>query len=384
MSDSTTNGLRQPETEAELPRRFGSFTLLSRIAEGKRGDVYAALRPVEADRFCALKILPAWTAGRKEIVGPLRAEAPRVVKHLHPNVVPIYDVATVADRQFFVTELADGGSLDTLLRALAARREACPPAHAVFIAMEIAAAATYLRRTLARTAETARAPLRLVPRSVMLSVEGDVKLLFLRRGAGPGAGRGVTGGDPRERRRGAGSDPRDVARGRRASGGGAAGPDADRAAHRGADGQHTAARAHAQAARGAGPARALRARQGSGGATARLRRAARLAGRGAARSRARRPARDRRMGANLDRRRARRRSRAAGRGGASRREAPSRRLERRRRRQGHHAHACRRSRPRDGGRRAGRGRREPHRARLFPARAAPSARARPSISAAAR
>lgn len=178
MSDSTTNGLRQSETEAELPRRFGSFTLLSRIAEGKRGDVYAALRPVETDRFCALKILPAWTVGRKEIVGPLRADAPRVVKHLHPNVVPIYDVATVGDRQFFVTELGDGGSLDAVLRALAARREPCPPAQAVFIAMEIAAAAAYLRRALARTPETARAPLRLVPRSVMLSVEGDVKLLF--------------------------------------------------------------------------------------------------------------------------------------------------------------------------------------------------------------
>ncbi len=178
MSDSTTNGLRQPETEAELPRRFGSFTLLSRIAEGKRGDVYAALRPVETDRFCALKILPAWTAGRKEIVGPLRADAPRVVKHLHPNIVPIYDVATVGDRQFFVTELGDGGSLDAALRALAARREPCPPMQAVFIAMEVASAAAYLRRALARTPETARAPLRLVPRSVMLSVEGDVKLLF--------------------------------------------------------------------------------------------------------------------------------------------------------------------------------------------------------------
>src|SRR3954453_4824393 len=175
MSDSTTNGLRQPETEAAVPRRFGRFTLLSRIAEGKRGDVYAALRPVEADRFCALKILPAWTAGRKEIVGPLRAEAPRVVKQVHPNVVPIYDVATVGDPQFFVTELADGGSLDAVLRALASRREPCPPAQAVFIAMEIAAAASYLRRALARTPETARAPLRLVPRSVMLSVEGDVK-----------------------------------------------------------------------------------------------------------------------------------------------------------------------------------------------------------------
>jgi len=178
MSDSTTNGLRQPEAEAELPRRFGGFTLLSRIAEGRRGDVYAALRPVEVDRFCSLKILPPWTSGRKEVVGPLRAEAPRVVKYGHPNVVPIFDVATVGDRQVFVSELTEGGSLDALLRALAARRETCPPTQAVFIAMEVAAAAAYLRRTLGRTPETARAPLRLVPRSVMLSVDGDVKLIF--------------------------------------------------------------------------------------------------------------------------------------------------------------------------------------------------------------
>ena len=178
MSDSTIKGLKTSEAEAELPRPFGSFTLLSRIAEGKRGDVYAALRPVEVDHFCAIKILPSWTAGRQEIVEPLRAEAPRVVKQLHPNVVPIYDVATVDDRLFFVSELAEGGSLDALLRALAARRETCPAAEAVFIAMEVAAAATYLRRTLARIPETARAPLRLVPRSVQLSVEGEVKVLF--------------------------------------------------------------------------------------------------------------------------------------------------------------------------------------------------------------
>ena len=111
-----------PSTPAKprrsCPRRFGSFTLLSRIAEGKRGDVYAALRPVEVDRFCAIKILPSWTAGRQEIVAPLRAEAPRVVKQSHGNVVPIYDIGAVDDRLFFVSELAEGGSLDALLRAL--------------------------------------------------------------------------------------------------------------------------------------------------------------------------------------------------------------------------------------------------------------------------
>jgi serine/threonine protein kinase/tetratricopeptide (TPR) repeat protein len=179
MSDLTSKGVLAKDGDAELPRRLGGFTLLSRIAEGKRGDVFAALRAANLDRFCAVKLLPPWTTGRQEIIEPMRAEAPRLVKQIHANVVPIYDVAVADDRLMFVSELPDGGSLEALLRGLGANQQTCPIAEAVFIATEIAAAAAYLRRTLARAPETARAPLRLVPRSVLVSVEGDVKLIFL-------------------------------------------------------------------------------------------------------------------------------------------------------------------------------------------------------------
>jgi len=179
MSDLTSKGVLAKDGDAELPRRLGGFTLLSRISEGKRGDVFAALRPSNLDRFCAVKILPPWTTGRQEIIEPMRAEAPRLVKQVHANVVPIYDVAVADDRLMFVSELPDGGSLESMLRGLGAQQQLCPIADAVFIATEIAGAAAYLRRTLARSPETARAPLRLVPRSVLLSVEGDVKLIFL-------------------------------------------------------------------------------------------------------------------------------------------------------------------------------------------------------------
>ena len=179
MSDLTGKGVLAKDGDAELPRRFAGFTLLSRIAEGKRGDVFAALRSANLDRFCAVKVLPPWTAGRQEIIEPMRAEAPRLVKQVHANVVPIYDVAVADDRLFFVSELPDGGSLEGLLRGLGNNHQTCPIAEAVFIATEIAAAAAYLRRTLARAPDTARAPLRLVPRAVLISVEGDVKLIFL-------------------------------------------------------------------------------------------------------------------------------------------------------------------------------------------------------------
>src|SRR5689334_8777880 len=141
MSDLISKGALAKDGDTELPRRFGGFTLLSRIAEGKRGDVYAALRPAHVERFCAVKILPSWTAGRQDIVDPLRAEAPRLVKQIHGNVVPVYDVAVADDRLFFVSELPEGASLETMLRALIAQRRSWPIAEAVYIAAEIAAGA---------------------------------------------------------------------------------------------------------------------------------------------------------------------------------------------------------------------------------------------------
>ena len=141
MSDLTSKGVLAKDGDAELPRRFGGFTLLARVSEGKRGDVYAALRPAHVERFCAVKILPPWTTGRQDIVDPLRAEAPRLVKQLHGNVVPIYDVAVADERLFFVSELPEGGSLEALLRTLGAQQQTCPIAEAVYIASELAAGA---------------------------------------------------------------------------------------------------------------------------------------------------------------------------------------------------------------------------------------------------
>src|SRR5262245_6109334 len=104
MPEATTRG-PSAETGAELPRAFGSFTLLKKVAEGQRGEVFAALRPVEVERFCALKILPADTARRPDFVSALRNEATRVVRRIHGNLVQIYDVGLFDQRLFFVSEL---------------------------------------------------------------------------------------------------------------------------------------------------------------------------------------------------------------------------------------------------------------------------------------
>ncbi len=176
MSESTTRGL-QPEAEGALPRPFGNFTLLKSIARGARGEVYAALRPVEIERFCALKILNEETAKRPDFVAGLRNEATRVVRRIHGNLVQVYDIGLVDQRLFFVTELVEGTDLASLVAELARRRQAFPVDVAVFVAMEVAAALSYLRRLSARNGEASPLPMGLSPRAVLLSIDGEVKLL---------------------------------------------------------------------------------------------------------------------------------------------------------------------------------------------------------------
>jgi serine/threonine protein kinase/tetratricopeptide (TPR) repeat protein len=160
-----------------LPCTFGSFTLLKQIARGERGEVFAALRPVEVERFCAIKILSEATTKRPEFVPSLRNEATRVVRRIHGNLVQMYDVGLYEQRLFFVSELIDGVDLGTLQARLRERRQAFPVDVAIYVAMEVAAALGYLRRLAARAGEAAPPPPALSPGSVLLSVDGEIKVL---------------------------------------------------------------------------------------------------------------------------------------------------------------------------------------------------------------
>src|SRR5882672_4923321 len=177
MSESTTTRGLQAEPAGVLPRPFGNFTLLKSIARGARGEVFAALRPVEIERFCALKILDEETVRRPDFVAALRNEATRVVRRIHGNLVQVYDIGLVDRRLFFVSELVEGVDLAALVGELARRRQPFPVDVAVFVAMVIAAALSYLRRLSERNGDGPPLPMGLPPRDVLLSVDGEVKLL---------------------------------------------------------------------------------------------------------------------------------------------------------------------------------------------------------------
>jgi serine/threonine protein kinase/tetratricopeptide (TPR) repeat protein len=185
MSEPTVRGVPAAAAAAEpanngagLPRAFGNFALLKQIVRGERGEVFAALRPVEVERFCALKLVSEATSTRPDFVSSLRNEATRVVRRIHGNLVQIYDIGLYERRLFFVSELVEGSDLATLATRLRARKQPFPVDVAVYVAMEVAGALSYLRRLAARAGgPAAEAPPRLPLRSVLLSVDGEVKVL---------------------------------------------------------------------------------------------------------------------------------------------------------------------------------------------------------------
>ncbi|MEA2699155.1 MAG: eukaryotic-like serine/threonine-protein kinase [Myxococcales bacterium] len=176
MTEHTLKGASVATGEGRLPRMFGKLLLLKLIAEGERGDVFAALRPVEIERFCALKILPETATRTPELVTALRAEASSLVRRIHGNVVQTFDIGMGDHRLFFVSELIEGGNLAQLIAHLKQAGKPLPAEVAVYIAMEVAAALAYLRQASERESTTAGAPLALSARSVLLSTDGEVKV----------------------------------------------------------------------------------------------------------------------------------------------------------------------------------------------------------------
>ncbi len=106
-----------------LPRRFGAYELLERLAAGGMGVVYRA-RQIELGRIVALKMLRAGALAGAEEVRRFRLEA-RAAAHLdHPHIVPIFDVGEHDGVHFFTMKLVAGGTLASRRAAVAGKDHA--------------------------------------------------------------------------------------------------------------------------------------------------------------------------------------------------------------------------------------------------------------------
>ena len=101
--------------------RLGRYVLLSTAGQGGMSVVYLAYDP-ELDRKVALKLMRIGilgTQGKQR----LQREAQALARLSHPNVVPVYDVGTVADQAFVAMEYVEGQTLKRWLKQKRTWRE---------------------------------------------------------------------------------------------------------------------------------------------------------------------------------------------------------------------------------------------------------------------
>jgi predicted Ser/Thr protein kinase len=99
--------------------KLGKYRLERVLGSGGMGVVWAAHDP-DLDRAVALKVLRYETAS-PELRTRLLREARAMAKLKHPNVLTVYAVDSVGDRDFIAMELVDGTSLEAWLATKPAR-----------------------------------------------------------------------------------------------------------------------------------------------------------------------------------------------------------------------------------------------------------------------
>lgn len=89
---------------------LGKYKLVRQLGAGGMGVVWAAHDP-DLDRTVALKLL-RYAQASVQLRQRLLREARAMVKLKHPNVLTVYAVGTVGDRDYIAMELVEGTTLD--------------------------------------------------------------------------------------------------------------------------------------------------------------------------------------------------------------------------------------------------------------------------------
>ncbi|HEY6879087.1 MAG TPA: serine/threonine-protein kinase [Polyangiales bacterium] len=163
-----------------LPRPFGAYTLLRRLAVGGMAEIYVAkTRGLGGfEKLTALKLIHAHLSADPQFVRMLIDEAKILVLLTHANIAQVFDLGCVEDRYFIAMEFVDGVDLQGLGRAADRLGKPLSVSLCCFVVAEMLNGLDYAHRK----RDASGRPLGIVhrdisPQNVVVSRAGEVKLV---------------------------------------------------------------------------------------------------------------------------------------------------------------------------------------------------------------
>jgi serine/threonine-protein kinase len=174
-------GINLAVLDESLPRQFGKYTLLRRLAAGGMAEIFLALHRSVAgfEKLIVIKrILPSMN-GDRAFIEMLLHEARIAATMSHPNIVQTFDVGQVEGTYFIAMEHIHGEDIRSIVRAM--RKKALndfPLEHAVAIAIGTCAGLAYAHDKRDLDGNLLNVVHRdISPQNIVVTFSGDVKIV---------------------------------------------------------------------------------------------------------------------------------------------------------------------------------------------------------------
>ncbi len=177
----STRGESESAPPETLPRRFGKYTLIRKMAAGGMAVLYLAIHRSIAgiERLLVIKrILPEY--GRdKGYIEMLLKEARIAMTFAHANIVTVFDVGQVDGEYFIAMEHIHGEDLRAVVRAMKPKGVTeFPLEHALAMGIGVAAGLAYAHEKKDLQGNALRVVHRdISPQNIVVTFTGDVKIV---------------------------------------------------------------------------------------------------------------------------------------------------------------------------------------------------------------
>ncbi len=178
MSQDVTKG---PAAGEQLPRQFGKYTLMRRLAAGGMAELFLALHKSVAgfEKLIVIKrILPSMNHD-KAFIEMLLHEARVAATLSHPNIVQTFDVGQVDGTYFIAMEHIHGEDIRSIVRGMKTNQVTeFPVEHALSIVLGTCAGLAYAHEKRDLNGQSLNIVHRdISPQNIVVTFEGDVKVV---------------------------------------------------------------------------------------------------------------------------------------------------------------------------------------------------------------